>query len=215
MREKRRIGSSIAAVAALMLFVLPVSPAKAQAAAVCQLIGVVHLNNRTVLTDATYGSGGFTNTGLLTCTGSVAGTSAIAGTFNFCRHNHAAGIGLNPACHGSSDNTPNPNTDPIYDNINSTTGEGLSAHFVGDDDNRISTQSPFTLGGRCSFSFEGHAVVAQAEIVITNFTCTGLPGVSMSGAATSSSAFQVFQCGNELCFQDVVFIGTINVFETS
>ncbi|HEX9776320.1 MAG TPA: hypothetical protein VGB83_12180 [Actinomycetota bacterium] len=200
-------------------------PAHAEAAAVCQLAGTVRLDSSTALTNAEFGSGSFSSGGLLVCSGSVQGQANVAGDFKFCAHNRASIQDVSPedgwddrsaraACHDASQNGPREELDAAYDEVIAQSGQGLIAHFLG---GRIrNTGAPisasgFAIGGDCAFSFAGHATAAQAEITITSFTCSGLPGVVMKGNATATAGFAVQPCSEGLCFQDVVFLGTITL----
>ncbi|MGH2829381.1 MAG: hypothetical protein ACRDJM_02745 [Actinomycetota bacterium] len=174
------------------------------------------MSTPTVLTNADKGTGTFDASSLLSCVGSVLGTGTLSGTgdFAFCRHNYT-GANPNAACHTAASNGANQldqTMDPVYDNINGITGQGLSAHFRGGPE----TATGFQNGGACTFTFEGHAITAQALISMNSFQCTGRDVAGnviprMTGVATASSVFEVFQCGAELCFQRVQFFGTIEL----
>ncbi|MHB8511871.1 MAG: hypothetical protein ACYDCC_06775 [Actinomycetota bacterium] len=203
-----RVRIFVVAMATLAFALLTTGAHATGNAAACQLVGTVQLSQQTDVQTANQGSGSFnTATSSLTCAGSLVGTAQIGGsgdTFHFCRFGGIASS-TNPACHNQQSDALG--LDALYAPIDQA-HPGLVAYFEGGP----VTVSSFELGGPCTFSFNGYAIAANATIHITSFSCTGLP--NMTGEATATSIPEATNpCGQSLCFQDVVFAGTIEVHD--
>lgn len=239
-RKTSLIGAAVA-LAMVGVLVLPgAAGAQApEAAATCQLIGIVHLDTETSLINAANGAGNFTAASGIVCEGLVAGVGNLSGggAFSFCEHN--SGNTGPAACHGDATavntgaGTPADFTDDENASLGGTDLEGaydtindgpapVVADFKGS-----ATFGPFTPGSghTCDLNFIGHATAAAVEIVVRNFNCSGgiVTVPAMTGAATAVPAFVLKDCSataepDPICFgggaatdPSVVFAGAIAV----
>lgn len=218
MRNVRALSAATVVAMALTLLLPGAAGAQApEAAATCQLIGIVGLSGQTDLRNATQGSGSFTPLGAVTCEGAVDGVGSLVagGGFSFCGHNEA---GTPAACHpvGQAINTGGENQTLLPDDSAYDAIAASPAPVAADFKVAPTTFGPFAQGGNCTLVAGGHAIGAQAEIVITSFTCAGGPVTlpAMKGAATATAVPVIEPCvsdGAPTCFDEVTFIGHIEV----
>lgn len=200
---------------ALAAMVLAFAPARA-AQVVCEINGDVELSVPVQAGGGApaQGKGAFKSSSTFICTGGLGlGTPAPADpvtspNFAFCGHNQVTPT-TNPACHGTGNNGPRPSLDPVYDNVASVQ-TALASHFL--------SPNPATINfavGSCTLDFEGHAIIAQAEIVIHDFSCSGLGISGLSGNATADAIpfLGATPCPppGVQCFKELKFIGTLEV----
>lgn len=161
------------------------------------------------------GSG--TLAGNFVCTGSVNGAATNSnGSFRFC--GHRAGNTHTAQC--TTPVVDQPDSEAWADGIGSNAP--IISHVQSD-----SIQIPLNTGITCTHGINGHTLLTQAHLELTNFTCKqGSVTVfsAPNGSARAEAASQIvinplLDCpagpgGAKLCFNTLTFVGELIAYST-